>query len=486
MSTMFDVLIRNGTVVDGTGAPAFAADVAITGDRIAALGTCVPAGACGAIEIDAAGLVVAPGFIDAHTHDDRLLLSAPAMEPKVSQGVTTVIGGNCGVSLAPMPRRFEGAVTPPLDLLDGDGEWFRFRDFATYLAALRAQPAATNCAMLVGHMTLRIATMADLGRPADAGETAAMRNMVEEALEAGAIGVSTGLFYEPSVAATAEEVIAVCQPLGRHGALYCTHMRDEGDQVMESLRETFRIGRDTGAKVVVSHHKLVGVRNHGRSAETLNYIARQMKLQPICLDCYPYAASSTVLSAQRAALARRVTVTWSRSLPQHAGRDLDAIALEMGVDEAAAIDRLLPAGAVYYSMDESDVRRILAFGPTMIGSDGLPHDQMPHPRLWGSFARVLGHYRREQGLFSLETAVHKMTGLTARNFGLTGRGVLRPGAFADLALFDPATIAAGASFEHPIAPAVGIHTVLVNGAVVWTGGKPSGARPGRVLRRTPD
>ena len=482
MHGFFDVLIRNGTVVDGTGAPRFSGDVGVRGDRIAAVGDLSASGASRII--DATGLAVAPGFIDSHTHDDRLLLSAPSMEPKVSQGVTTVIGGNCGVSLAPMPDGMRAPVIAPLNLLDAQGGWFRFRSFAQYLDALRAQPAATNCAMLVGHMTLRIATMKDLERPANAEEISAMQLMVDEALDAGAIGVSTGLFYEPAAAATTEEVIQVCRTLGRRGALYCTHMRDEGDGVMQSLEETFRIGRETGAKVVVSHHKVVGSANHGRSRQTLDFISGQMKMQPICLDCYPYAASSTVLSAQRAAIASRVTVTWSEAMPEYAGMDLADIAARMGVAADEAIRRLLPAGAVYHSMDESDVQRILAFGPTMIGSDGLPHDQVPHPRLWGSFARVLGHYSRSLGLFSLETAVHKMTGLTAANFGLADRGVIAPGAYADIAIFDPATIDEGATFEKPVAPALGMHSVLVNGEPVWEHGRASGARPGRVLARS--
>ncbi|MGE0801546.1 MAG: amidohydrolase family protein [Lautropia sp.] len=482
MTVLFDVLIRNGTVIDGTGAPGFRADVGIDGERVVRVGHL--ADAAGALEIDAAGHLVAPGFIDAHTHDDRLLLSAPEMAPKVSQGVTTVIGGNCGVSLAPMPRPMKLPVTPPLDLLDEHGTWFRFPRFADYLSALADEPAATNCAMLVGHQTLRLATMNDPGRAADASEIGAMRSLVEEAMAAGAIGVSTGLFYGPSVAAPTEEVIQVCEPLGRYRGVYCTHMRDEGDHVMTSLEETFRIGREVGVKVVVSHHKLFGVKNHGRSVETLAFIERQMRLQPICLDCYPYAASSTILLPDRAALARRVTVTWSRALPEYGGMDLDTIAERMNTDRDEAIRRLQPAGAVYHSLDEADVRRILAFGPTMIGSDGLPHDQVPHPRLWGSFARVLGHYARSLELFPMETAVHKMTGLTARNFGLQDRGELREGAFADVTIFSADEIGDAATYEQPIAAARGIHSVLVNGSVVWRDGRTTGARPGRVLARS--
>jgi N-acyl-D-amino-acid deacylase len=481
MSENFDLLIRNASIVDGTGAPRFPSDIGVTGDRITRIGDLRTASAD--IDIDAGGLVVAPGFIDAHTHDDRLMLSSGDMAPKVSQGITTVIGGNCGVSLAPMPRPIPDPVTPPLNLLDDVGAWFRFPSFAAYLDALRAQPAATNCAMLVGHTTLRVATMDDLSQPASAAEIEAMRELVDEAMRAGAIGVSTGLFYEPSIAAPTEEVIQVCEPLRRYGGVYCTHMRNEGDDIIASLTETFRIGREAGVPVVISHHKLVGVKNYGRSTETLKFIAEQMRHQPICLDCYPYPASSTILSAHRAVNATRVTVTWSKAMPEMAGMDLSDIVTRLGGTQEEVIARLLPAGAIYYMMDDGDVQRILQFGPTMIGSDGLPHDEAPHPRLWASFPRVLGHYGRGLGLFSFETAIHKMTGLTAKNFGLAGRGVVEEGAFADLTLLDPDSVAEGATFLRPIAPAVGIDTVIVNGVVVWRGGQPSGARPGRVLRR---
>jgi N-acyl-D-amino-acid deacylase len=405
------------------------------------------------------------------------------MTPKVSQGVTTIIGGNCGVSLAPMPRPIPDPVTPPLNLLDDEGKWFRFRSFKEYLDALKAEPATTNRAMLVGHTTLRVATMDDLEQPANAKQIQAMQELVVEAMQAGAIGVSTGLFYEPAVAAPTEEVIEICKPLKKYNGLYCTHMRDEADGVMDSLEETFRIGREVGVPVVISHHKVIGQKNYGRSDETLEFIRKSMAMQPICLDCYPYTAGSTVLSASRAVTSARVIVTWSKPLPQYAGQDLDKIAAQMGVSQDEAIERLLPAGAIYFRMDEGDVQKILQFAPTMIGSDGLPHDSSPHPRLWSTFPRVLGHYRRSLGLFSLETAVHKMTGLTAVNFGLADRGVIKEGAFADLTLFDEETVDEVATYENPIALSKGIHTVIVNGDIVWNDGKATGARPGRVLSR---
>jgi N-acyl-D-amino-acid deacylase len=476
----YDLVIRNGTVVDGTRAPRFRADVAVSADRIAAVGSVTEKAKQ---EIDASGLVVAPGFIDAHTHDDRLMLSAPEMAPKVSQGVTTVVAGNCGISLAPAPHGMKAPVLPPIDLLDDAGGWFRFPTFQSYIDELNARPAATNCALLVGHTMLRAQAMDDLRRPASLNEIAQMQAMADEALAAGAIGVSTGLYYEPACAAPTEEVIEVCRPLSRHNGLYCTHMRNEGDKIIDSLEETFRIGRELGVPVVISHHKVAGTPNHGRSRETLPLIDSRMRSQPIALDCYPYCASSTILSYSRTLVAATTLVTWSKPHPEFAGCKLNEVAARMGLGIEDTVAKLLPAGAIYFSMDEADVQRILAFEHTMIGSDGLPHDAAPHPRLWGSFPRVLGHYSRALKLFPLETAVYKMTGLTAKSFSLHDRGVLRPGAYADIAIFDAGEIDEAATFARPIQPAKGIETVVVNGVAVWAEGKPTGARPGRVLRR---
>jgi N-acyl-D-amino-acid deacylase len=481
MAARYSLVIRNGTVIDGTRAPRYEADVAVQDGRIAAIGRLD--GVRGDSEIDAAGRIVAPGFIDAHTHDDRLMLSAPDMAPKVSQGVTTVVAGNCGISLAPSPNGMQAPVPVPLDLLDDEGAWFRFATFGDYVAALRAAPSAVNCALLVGHSLLRLQTMDDVGRPARPAEIARMRAMVDEALAAGAIGVSTGLYYEPASAAPAEEVIEICRPLSKRNGLYCTHMRDEGDKVMESLEETFRVGRELAVPVVVSHHKVAGTPNHGRSAETLPLIEKAMRSQKVGLDCYPYCASSTILSFGRTRAASKTLVTWSKPHPQFAGMELEEIAGKLGLPVEKAVQALLPAGAIYFSMDEADVQRILRFEHTMVGSDGLPHDAAPHPRLWATFPRVLGHYSRDLKLFPLETAVHKMTGLTARTFGLADRGVLKEGCAADIVLFDAGEVDEAASFARPIQPAKGIDTVIVNGATVWREGRATGARPGRVLAR---
>ncbi len=480
MSEHYDLIIRDGTVVDGTRAARFRADLGVRGERIAAIGDL--SGDRAERELDASGKILAPGFIDAHTHDDRLMLSAPEMAPKASQGVTTVIAGNCGVSLAPLVLG-ERAAPPPLDLI-GDTGAYRYPSFRAFVEELEAKPAATNGALLVGHSTLRVAVMDTLEHTASTAEIERMRAMVSEALDAGAIGCSTGLYYEPARAATTEEVIEVCRPLTARQALYCTHMRDEGDRIMDSLEETFRIGKALDVPVVVSHHKVAGRPNFGRMKETLPFIAERMKDQKIGLDCYPYCASSTILSWSRTWPAMKVLVTWSKPHPEFNGMDLEEVAAKMGLDKEDAVHKLLPAGAIYFSMDENDVQRVLSFEHSMVGSDGLPHDAAPHPRLWGTFPRVLGHYSRNLGLFPLETAVYKMTGLTAKTFGLEGRGVLKTGNFADLCVFDAGTVNEAATFARPIQPAKGIEAVVVNGRITWRDGKATGERPGRVLRRT--
>ena len=474
----FDVILRRGELIDGTGAARFEADLGVTGTRIAAIGDL--GGATAAHTVDASGLVVAPGFIDSHTHDDAFVLTDPDVEPKVAQGVTTVIAGNCGISLAPLLA--ERDVPQPLDLL---GAWqaFRFPSFRAYLDALDATPAAVNTAALIGHSTLRVRHMADLDRAANAAEIAAMAADVREAMAAGAFGVSSGTFYPPAAAATTDELIDVCAPLRETGGVFATHLRDETDAIIASLDEAFSIGRALDVRVVLSHHKVAGKANHGRSVETLAHIDAQRTRQPLCLDCHPYPATSTMLRADRIHQSSRVILAWSKPHPELAGRDFHELLPLFGDSVDAAIDALRPAGAIYFVMDEADVERIVRHELTMVGSDGLPNDMRPHPRLWGTFPRVLGEFSRERGLFPLETAVRKMTGLTAEQFGIAERGRLAVDHYADLVVFDPARVIDRATFASPTLRPEGIEHVFVNGQAVLEHGRHTGTRPGRALRR---
>lgn len=473
----FDVILAGGDLIDGSGSSRFVADVGILGDRVAAIGELSDASADE--RLDVSGKVVAPGFIDAHTHDDRLLFADPAMKPKSSQGVTTVIVGNCGVSLAPFSA--PGRPKPPLDLIFGLDP-VRFPTFAGFLDAVDRQPAATNAAFLIGHQTVRVREVVDLNRPAEYDEILAMRSHVAEAMEAGAIGLSTGLFYPPARAATTEEVVALTEVAAAAGGLYATHLRDEGAKLLDSVKEALEIGRRTDAPVVLSHHKASGVANHGKVKESLPLIREARKSQKVALDVYPYIASSTVLLAERVADSSKVLITWSESMPEAAGRDLAELAMEYQQSPIAMVSRLQPAGAIYFSMAEDDVREVISFEDVMIGSDGIPHDEKPHPRLWGTFPRILGHYVREAGLFSLEEAVRRMTSLPASVFGLKDRGCILEGAYADITIFNPETIIDSANFDSPTQPAEGILAVMTNGTFIWRNGKPTGARPGRALR----
>ena len=476
----FDLLIRGGTVIDGSKRPRFDADVGVQQGRIAAVGDLSAATADSVL--DATGAIVAPGFIDSHTHDDQAVISRPDMTVKVSQGVTTVVTGNCGISAAPLQ---DGMDLPmPLNLIDAPAHG-RFGSFAAYLEALRRTPSSVNVAALVGHSTLRHLTMDALDRPATEAEIARMRSHVEEALAAGAIGLSTGTFYAAAAHATTEEIIEVARPLTGQGAVYATHIRDEAAHVVEALEEAFAIGRALDVQVVLSHHKAMHQANFGRTKVTLPLIEQTMRHQCVALDCYPYDAGSTMIRTDGGMIDNRTLIASSEPHPECAGRDLSDIAREWGVSRVEAARRLQPGSAIYFMMDEDDVQRVLAFDETMIGSDGIPLGERPHPRLWGTFPRVLGHYSRDLGLFPLETAVWKMTGLTARNFGLHGRGTLEVGQQADIVVFDPAAVRDTASYDDPAQAAAGISAVFVNGTLTWSQAGHTGARTGQVITRAP-
>jgi amidohydrolase/N-acyl-D-amino-acid deacylase len=477
-----DTLIRNAMVIDGSGEPGYPADVALRDGRIlriAAPGAFDPAYA-GEV-VDAAGRVLAPGFIDVHTHDDTVVIDQPQMRPKITQGVTTVVVGNCGISAAPVWLR--GAPPDPMNLL-GEAGAFRYPDFAAYVRAVDAAQPAVNVAALVGHTALRSNHMDRFDRAATGAEIAAMQAQLREALAHGALGLSTGLAYANANAAPTEEVLALAEPLAGAGGLYCTHLRTEFVEILDAMDEAFRIGRHARVPVVVSHLKCAGVPNYGRSAEVLAALDTARAGQAAGCDCYPYTASSSTLDLKQVTDEIDILVTWSEPHPEMGGRLLAEIAAAWQTDLLATARRLQPAGAVYHCMEAADVERILAHPASVIGSDGLPADPLPHPRLWGAFPRVLGHYTRERKLFPLATAVRKMTGQSADRFGLAGRGYVREGHAADLVLFDPATVADAATYTDPVRPALGIHAVWVAGQAALRHGQTTGRRAGRFLPRS--
>ncbi len=480
-----DTLIRGATVIDGTGGPAVRADVALAGGRIAAVGALDPRAWRADDVRDAAGLALCPGFVDVHTHDDTSVIRTPDLWPKLSQGVTTVIVGNCGVSAAPV--RLRGEPPDPMNLL-GRAEDFRYPTFASYREAVAAARPAVNVAALVGHTALRANYMDRFDRAATAEEVAAMRAELRDALTGGALGLSTGLAYASARQAPTAEVIALAEPLAEAGALYATHIRSEFAEILDALDEAVRVGRHARVPVVVSHLKCAGPENWGRSGEVLAALDAARRAHPVGADaigwdCYPYAAGSSTLDLAQVTDHVEITVTWSDPHPEMGGRSLAEIAAAWRTPLVDAARRLQPAGAIYHAMSEADVQRILSHPATVIGSDGLPNDPRPHPRLWGAFPRVLGHYCRDLRLFPLTEAVHRMTGLSARRFGLAERGEVRAGYWADLVLFDPASVHDVATYADPQRPAAGIAAVWVNGVPSSRDQTPTGERGGRFVVR---
>jgi N-acyl-D-amino-acid deacylase len=467
--------IIGATVIDGSGEPGVIADVAIVSDKIAAIGNLEHWRADKIIE--ASGKVLAPGFIDVHTHDDLAVLKTPDMSFKVSQGVTTVIAGNCGLSLAPFET---GRGFPPPFPIIGDESEFDYSTVADYRRTLDKKPASLNLALLAGHSSIRVSIMGDsLQREASTEEIALMQAKLRSALQDGCIGMSTGLDYPPASDCATGEIIALASILPEfENRIYATHMRDEGDQIIEAINETLTIGQKASTPVVISHHKCAGQNNYGRSAETLSMIEAARSKQAVALDVYPYIASSTTLLPKYLRDCEKILIAYSDPYPELAGRLLNEVANDWQCSQAEAADKLYPAGGIYFQMHEDDLQRILSYPPTMVGSDGLPGSGKPHPRLWGTFPRVLGRYVREKNLLTLPQAIHKMSGLSASTFGIKNRGFIRADYYADLVIFDPEVISDTATFEEPEVPAAGIEMVVVNGVPTWENGAHSGARSG--------
>jgi N-acyl-D-amino-acid deacylase len=529
---MDDLLIRGGQVIDGTGAPGLEADVSVGDGRIVAVErrSSRPARRV----IDARGQVVAPGLIDIHTHSDFTLPLNQRAESKIRQGVTLEVVGNCGFSVAPaLPDRVEMLR----EYLAPSAPWLPFAPstFGEYVAGFPA--TSVNVILQVGHHTLRLMTAGMENRPLTSAETSAMEVLLTEALTAGAWGLSSGLFTAPGCYADAGEIHALARVLRRHGAAYSSHIRDEADHVADAVREAIAVAEATGVHVQIAHLKLSGVDNWGGARRLLDEIAAaRTRGLPVDCDAYPYDTATNPLrnllprwvvdggvpamlerlgraetrARIRADIAREgltnfgripswdvVRVAIAPHQPQDAGRTLGEIARQRRVDPLDAVCDFLIAdrGAtriLITSMNERDVHEITGSPWVLVGSDanalatsGVTSQGKPHPRSYGTHARLLGTFVRDLRLLTLPAAIHKTTGAAAAALGLGDRGVLRAGSWADVAVFDPSRISDHATYDDPHRYSTGVSTVLVNGEVVLDGGDHTGGLPGRVLRRPP-
>jgi dihydroorotase/N-acyl-D-amino-acid deacylase len=502
-STPYDVILRGGRIVDGTGSPWYRADIALRGDTIALIAPAITAAATRVIEVN--GLVVAPGFIDIHTHARRGIFEVPTADNYVRQGVTTVVEGPDGGSPIPL---------------------------APFLAKVAATRITPNFASFIGQGSVRAEVIGDVDRPATPAEVEKMRALVRQGMEDGAFGLSSGLFYVPGAFTPTAEVVELAKVAGRLGGIHISHMRDEASKVLDSVNETIAIGEQGGLPTQVTHHKVVGKKYWGKSVDTLRAIdAARARGVDATIDQYPYTASATSIGAallptwaqeggreavlkrlknadQRAKIKfetvaiirdergggdpKNVVVSSAQFDPTLAGKNLAQITqgrglpvtLENAAETALWIVEQGGAQGIFHAINEEDLRRILVHPATMIGSDGeIPvfGRNHPHPRSYGTFARVLGVYVRDHKLLPLEVAVQKMSAFPAQRLGLSDRGVLRQGLKADIAIFDPARVRDTATFEKPHAYAEGVSHVIVNGAVVFENGAMTSARPGRVL-----
>lgn len=492
----FNLILRGGTVYDGTGDEPFNADIGITGDRISALGDLSTATAND--EIDASGMAVSPGFIDVHSHDDFHVLSSPDVEHNTLQGVTTLVVGNCGFGAAPYESA-AGRLGELFKLPPGVTPW---DGYAGYLATIDQVKPSLNVAALIGHNTLRVDAMGDSQEvPPSIDQVTHMAGWVAEGMDAGAVGFSTGLVYEPGRFSTTDEIAAVATVSGGYRGVYASHIRNEGEGLLKAVQEAIIVGEMSGCSVQISHHKASGSDNWGAIERTLEIIeaARERGLH-VSVDQYPYTSGSTRLAAvlQNGAFsdgsggfglvkAEDVLIATAPGYPSHEGRSLESFIKEWDLPPEDAAQKILDEAGddvyvVLFMMDEGDVRRVMAHPTTMIGTDGIPVGSKPHPRAWGTYPRILGHYVRDESVITLPDAIHKMSGMPADKFQLAGRGFVKEGAFADLVMFDPSTVIDTATYEDPKTPPVGMPHVIVNGVPVVRDGVHTHARAGRALR----
>ena len=528
---MPDILIRHGRVLDGTGNPWSRADVVISGDRIEHIGRVPESIDFGSAKvIDAQGMYVCPGFIDIHAHPDLTILYKEVQDYKLRQGITTEVSGNCGFTAAPLNpetgdllKQYVAFITPPTGV---SWEWRTFRE---YLDAVRSSVPATNLAPLLGQGTVRIAVCGFEQRSPTSDEMEQMKAHVEEAMEAGAFGLSTGLTYVPGAYSETQEIVELAKVSARYGGIYATHMRDEAAGLLDSIEESIEIGKQAGLPVQISHHKAMGRPNHGKVKESLALLERTREAGlDVTADQYPYIAGSTTLQAVLPTWAQergvddvvsRLSDAQTRervkgelldsSGETRMGAGLDGIVVSSLVTQGnqglighnmveigelrgqepreALFDLLIEercaVGVVLFMMSEEDVRGVMAHPTTMIGTDGLFTPGNPHPRVYGTYPRILGRYVREEGLLSIEEAVRKMTSFPAQKLGLTRKGVLRPGADADVVIFDPEVVVDKATFQESRQYPEGIEYVLVNGEICVEKGQFTGRTAGRVLAK---
>ena len=526
---LWDLLLTNGRVVDGTGGPWFRADVAVRGDRIAAVAPDLPPRARAVMDV--AGLAVAPGFIDMHSHNDLLHMASPDCGPKVLQGITTELVGQDGCGPAPVRPEFVAQRRENLAPLDGDPDLdWDWPTFSSYLEGLARRPGATNVAGLVTHGAVRSWVMGHEPRPARPEEIAAMRPLVAESMEAGAVGLSTGLIYNPCRYAETAELEALAAEVAARGGVLVAHVRNEAEGLPGALEEMAGLHRATGVPLHVSHLKLIGRANWHLADQVLGFFegARAAGID-IIFDQYPYTAGSTLLSVVlppwareggvEATLARlrdpaareRMRRDIARGIPgweniaglcgwegimvagvaSRAGRSLEGervadISARRRADPFDVAADLLLEGRMQVSMVdfygcEENVRAFAAHRLQTVGTDGIVAGR-PHPRLWGTFPRILGRFVRDERIQPLEEAVRKMTSAAANRLGLADRGLVRPGMAADLVVFDQETVTDRATYQEPEVPPAGVEWVFVNGVVVVEKGAVTGATPGRVLR----
>ena len=534
MPRQFEIVIKGARIVDGTGNPYYRADIGLSNGRISVIQEKIEEeSAERTIQTDE--LVVCPGFIDAHSHDDLYLLIRPSGEEKVRQGVTTTVIGNCGFSAAPMSQETRTDLIDAFSFAGSElipEERWKWKFFGDFLRELETAQPGMNIVPLVGHSTIRIAAMGSSSRVPTDSEMVKMKALVAEAMEEGAFGLSTGLGYAPGNYASTEEIIEICRVVADYGGIYASHIRNESGLVVDSLAEAIRVGKGAGLPVQVSHHKVGGKNNWGLSIDTLAMIgrARTQGVEVTC-DQYPYHVSSTYLAAvlpphiladgpdvycqklrdpkvrerllgelenakgdweniTKSVGFENIIISSSPKHPEYIGQSLsDISAAERKTPYEVVFDLVAEEGRrtnmLVHSMAEEDIRRIMRSPFTMVASDGLPDFgvSLVHPRFTGTFPRVLGRYVREDGVLSLEEAVRKMTSLPAQTFRLNRKGLLKEEFDADIVIFDPDRIIDQATFEEPRKPPVGIHYVIIGGQIALENGDVTGEVRGRVIRK---